>query len=81
MKHTTLGLASLGLFMLSYQAQAQKNTRPNIIVILADDLGYSDIGCYGGEIQTPNLNRLAEEGVRFTTSIIRVGVVRRALRY
>jgi len=41
-------------------------SRPNIIVILADDMGYSDLGCYGGEIQTPNLDQLAREGVRFT---------------
>jgi arylsulfatase len=40
--------------------------RPNIIVIMADDLGYSDLGCYGGEIQTPNIDQLAKEGVRFT---------------
>jgi arylsulfatase len=40
--------------------------RPNIIVILADDMGYSDIGCYGSEIQTPNLDRLAAGGMRFT---------------
>jgi arylsulfatase A-like enzyme len=40
--------------------------RPNIVLIMADDMGYSDIGCYGGEIDTPNLNRLAEGGVRFT---------------
>lgn len=40
--------------------------RPNIIVMLADDVGYSDIGCYGGEIQTPNLDRLAANGLRFT---------------
>jgi len=40
--------------------------RPNVIVILADDLGYSDIGCYGSEIQTPNLDRLAAGGVRFS---------------
>jgi arylsulfatase A-like enzyme len=40
--------------------------RPNIIVMLSDDVGYSDIGCYGGEIQTPNLDRLAAGGVRFT---------------
>ncbi len=45
---------------------AHKDKRPNIIVILADDLGYSDLGCYGGEIQTPNLDRLASEGLRFT---------------
>src|SRR5258706_7155848 len=40
--------------------------RPNILVILADDVGYSDIGCYGGEIQTPNLDALAKDGLRFT---------------
>ena len=40
--------------------------RPNIVVILADDLGYSDIGSYGGEIRTPNLDRLAADGLRFT---------------
>ncbi|MEQ1826763.1 MAG: arylsulfatase [Pirellula sp.] len=41
-------------------------TRPNVIVIMADDVGYSDIGCFGGEIQTPNLDTLAQSGVRFT---------------
>lgn len=40
--------------------------RPNILVILADDLGYSDLGCYGGEIRTPVLDSLAAEGLRFT---------------
>jgi arylsulfatase A-like enzyme len=40
--------------------------RPNVLLILADDLGYSDLGCYGGEIRTPNLDRLAEHGLRFT---------------
>lgn len=44
----------------------QNIKRPNILVILADDLGYSDIGCYGGEVKTPNLDRLAKNGVRFT---------------
>lgn len=42
-----------------------RDKRPNILVILVDDLGYSDLGCYGGEIQTPNLDRLASEGLRF----------------
>lgn len=41
-------------------------SRPNLLVILADDLGYSDLGCYGGEIQTPNLDALAAGGLRFT---------------
>jgi len=45
---------------------APKPFRPNIVLILADDLGYSDLGCYGGEIATPNLDRLASGGVRFT---------------
>lgn len=42
-------------------------TRPNIILILVDDMGFSDIGCYGGDIRTPNLDRLAGEGVRFSS--------------
>jgi arylsulfatase A-like enzyme len=41
-------------------------TKPNILVVLADDLGFSDLGCYGSEIETPNLDRLAGGGVRFT---------------
>ncbi len=39
---------------------------PNIVLIIADDMGYSDLGCYGGEIETPNLDALAAEGLRFT---------------
>jgi arylsulfatase A-like enzyme len=45
---------------------AQKDGRPNIILMMADDMGFSDLGCYGGEIETPNLDRLAANGVRFT---------------
>jgi arylsulfatase A-like enzyme len=40
--------------------------RPNVVLILADDMGYSDVGCYGGEVRTPSVDRLAREGVRFT---------------
>ena len=40
--------------------------RPDIVIIMADDMGFSDIGCYGSEIPTPNLDRLAENGIRFT---------------
>jgi arylsulfatase A-like enzyme len=45
---------------------AGERARPNIVVILADDLGYSDLGCYGGEIETPNLDALAKAGLRFS---------------
>src|SRR6476659_6427928 len=47
-------------------APASDPPRPNIVIILADDMGFSDLGCYGGEIETPNLDRLAAGGVRFT---------------
>ncbi|HEV8273967.1 MAG TPA: arylsulfatase [Chitinophagaceae bacterium] len=46
---------------------AQKNSRPNIIFIFADDLGYGDIGCYGQQkIETPNIDKLAQKGMKFT---------------
>jgi hypothetical protein len=47
-------------------ANAATKQPPNIVILFADDLGYSDIGCFGGEIHTPNLDSLAKEGVRFT---------------
>lgn len=47
-------------------ALAAETSRPNILVILTDDLGFSDLGCYGSEIETPNLDRLAARGLRFT---------------
>ena len=40
--------------------------RPNIVLIMADDLGFSDLGCYGSEIRTPNLDSLAKQGLRFS---------------
>ena len=43
-----------------------KKSKPNIIVIMSDDMGYSDIGCFGAEINTPNIDRLADNGIRFT---------------
>ena len=52
-----------------HAADAPKTTKPNVIVILADDLGYGDAGCYGASpkhILTPNIDRLAKEGIRFT---------------
>ena len=56
-----IAIASL-LFCTSLHA-AQ---RPNIIIILTDDMGFSDLGCFGGEINTPNLDALAAGGLRFT---------------
>jgi len=60
---TLRGLLPLALIMSCPAADAPK---PNVLFILADDLGYSDVGCYGGEISTPNLDALAANGLRFT---------------
>lgn len=65
-KNTILPATLLAMTGVSCTSPSDADKRPNIIVILADDLGYSDLGCYGGEIRTPNLDRLASEGVRFT---------------
>lgn len=51
----------------SCKKESSEDKRPNIIVILADDMGYSDLGCYGSDIRTPNLDQLAHNGVRFTS--------------
>lgn len=62
-------LASLALLGVGSAAWGQSDPaapRPNIVVILSDDMGYSDIGCYGGEIRTPTLDRLAAGGLRFS---------------
>ena len=52
--------------LLTSLPRAAADDRPNIVVILCDDMGFSDIGCYGGEIETPHLDRLAAGGLRFT---------------
>lgn len=57
-----MGMACMIMFTSGTPDRPAK--RPNIIFILADDMGYSDIGCYGGEIQTPNLDKLASNGIR-----------------
>ena len=59
-------LGLLGGFVVTGVLAADVS-RPNIIFILVDDMGYSDIGCYGGEVKTPNMDRLAENGLRFTS--------------
>src|SRR5690606_33197260 len=56
----------LGLVSSCANSSATRTERPNIVVILADDMGCSDIGSYGGEIPPPNLDRLADSGLRFT---------------
>lgn len=47
-------------------AAGQASSRPNVVIILVDDMGYSDIGCYGGEIPTPHIDKLAANGLRFS---------------
>jgi len=63
-KKITYSLVLLIATMLTFIVHG-KDMRPNIVMILADDLGWSDLGCYGSGIQTPNLDRLAENGIRF----------------
>ena len=53
----------------NFPAQTNRTTpskRPNFVVIMVDDMGYSDIGCFGGEVKTPNIDQLAKGGIRFT---------------
>ena len=62
------GLVAAGFSQISCsvtQASRRAERHPNIVLILADDMGWSDVGCYGGEIQTPNIDRLATNGIRF----------------
>ncbi len=67
-------MRSIALFLLCTfsalialcEAASASSQKPNILLIIADDMGYSDLGCYGGEIETPNLDSLAKGGLRFT---------------
>lgn len=61
----TCTMAALCAGLLAF-APARAADKPNILLIIADDMGYSDIGCFGGEIKTPNLDALAARGVRAT---------------
>lgn len=73
---TTLALMSLGMIASANAAEAPKKqkpvadtSRPNVLIIYADDLGYGDLQCYGAKnVETPNVNRLADNGIRFTNA-------------
>jgi len=56
----------LGVLCQSAFAQRSGDRRPNIVLIVTDDMGFADIGAFGGEIATPNIDSLANAGVRFT---------------
>ncbi|MEQ9592378.1 MAG: arylsulfatase [Cyclobacteriaceae bacterium] len=59
-------LFSTTFLALSCTQPKEEDSRPNILLIVADDLGYSDLGCFGGNIRTPNIDRLASKGIRFS---------------
>jgi arylsulfatase A-like enzyme len=66
LKMLGLGAASFTLPSLMAEEIGRSEQRPNIVLIMADDMGFSDIGCYGGEIPTPHIDALAAGGLRFT---------------
>lgn len=63
---TRLIAIALTVFVTTYMASCYADDKPNIVLIYADDLGYADIGCFGGTTPTPNLDQIARQGVRFT---------------
>jgi len=73
MKKTLVGIACVALFASAcaepdndeVTADPASATKPNIVVVMVDDMGFADIGAYGSEVETPNLDRLAEQGMRF----------------
>ena len=70
MKHRSFALLWAALLisplpLMPAAVPATPTTKPNILIILVDDMGYSDLGCFGSEIQTPNIDRLATGGMKF----------------
>ena len=61
-----INLPLLLMLLLALPLSGQAAERPNIVLIMADDLGFSDLGCYGAEIRTPHLDQLAKDGLRFS---------------
>ena len=64
-RRTFLTLAAAAGCTPAPENQAAGSGRPNIVVIMADDMGFSDIGCYGGDVETPVIDSLAANGLRF----------------
>ncbi len=61
-------LVPLALGPCTGGAVAEEPDKPNVIIMYLDDLGYGDLSCYGGEVNTPNIDRLAANGIRFTNA-------------
>jgi hypothetical protein len=61
-----MAVLALGTAAFSCNVEKAEDQMPNIIVIMSDDAGYSDVGCFGSEINTPNIDKLGYEGVRFS---------------
>jgi arylsulfatase A-like enzyme len=72
MKHPSLVVGMLGFLSApAWAAETERPARPNIVLIVADDLGYGELGCYGGrDVPTPNVDSLARNGVRFTSGYV-----------
>lgn len=65
-KSLVIVIGVFGLLFFQIGCNSEELNMPNILLIMADDMGFSDLGCYGSEISTPNIDRLAYEGIRFT---------------
>jgi N-sulfoglucosamine sulfohydrolase len=72
----TIGWGALGLSLGACRAAKEKNPRPNILLITADDMNYNSPGCYGSSVPgiTPSIDRLAEEGMRFSNAHVNIAV-------